>query len=507
MRLADSGRVARAGMAGLAVAALAVAGCGGDGGEVDSEFAAEVDAAAQTMLEAASASTGATAAYVAVSDPERGEYSQAYGTASVDGPEATLEDNYPIGSVTKGYTAVVVLQLVQDGDLALDDTVGELLPDLGQPDLESLTVEQLLSMTSGVADYVNVPDAVIAEVTDDPTRVWEPKELIAAGVGAGVDPAGTPGYSTTNYIVLQLIAESVAGEPLPDLIAERVTEPLGLDATFLPPPDDTTIPEPATRGYVAGQCVDEVEQDGGTIEDGTDTTDWNSSWAQGGGGMISTTADLLGWAESLTGNVLLDDDLAAERLQVAPIGGVDYGLGILQVGSWFGHEGEALGWEALAVQDPDTGVSVALATNGCGGNFTNFADFLDAIYPDGGAAAALLAGTSSSGADSGGGSTGFAEAETNFVAGDVVVGATWTTCSWDGAALALSAQGDGSSIEVVPAEGGAEVTVSGATEWVGTGQVDPAEGLAVVTGMAAPPDDPSAQVDFALVVNLDGCSP
>lgn len=108
--------------------------------------------------------------------------------------------------------------------------------------------------------------------------------------------------------------------------------------------------------------------------------------------MYATIGDLLGWAQSTTGNTLLSDDLAQQRLQTAPLPeGIDYGLGIFKLGTnWYGHEGEALGWEALAVTDPDTGVSVALAMNGCGGQFLYFAFFLDELYPDGNALAALV---------------------------------------------------------------------------------------------------------------------
>lgn len=353
----------------------------------DGSFEELVTEAAQEML-VNGAFNGATAAHVSISDPENGDVTVVLGTLSADGVEpATEADSFPIGSITKTFTANVVLQMIDQGELELDDTVESLLPDLAAefPDLAGLTVEQLLTMTSGIADYLNVPDSVVTEIVADPTRIWEPEELIAGGVGAGVLPPGTPGYSTTNYIILQLIAESIAGAPLEELIAQNVTGPLSLDGAVLPPPDDTTLPDPHTSGYIAGGCVLEFELDGATIEEGTDTTDWNTSFTQGGGGMYATIADLLGWAESTAGNPLLSDELAAQRLETSPLPeGIEYGLGIFKIGTnWYGHEGEAIGWEALALTDPDTGVSVALAMNGCGGQFNAFSLFLDQLYPDG----------------------------------------------------------------------------------------------------------------------------
>jgi D-alanyl-D-alanine carboxypeptidase len=354
-----------------------------------------VAAGALAMLEAGSVN-GATAVHVKISDPQQGDVVVVEGTLSADGTEPASEsDSLPIGSITKTFTATVVLELIEEGELALDDTVDELLPDLVAelPDLAGITVEQLLTMTSGIADYLNVPNSVVTEIVEDPTRVWEPEELIAAGVSAGVEPPGTPGYSTTNYIILQLVAETITGMPLEDLIAERVTEPLGITGAVLPPPDDTTLPDPHTHGYLAGGGVAEVAEDGATVEEGTDTTDWNTSFTQGGGGMYATIGDLLGWAESTAGNSLLGDELAQQRLETAPIpGGIDYGLGIFKIGTnWYGHEGEALGWEALAVTDPDTGVSVAIAMNGAGGQFLSFVSFLDQLYPEGDILATMMA--------------------------------------------------------------------------------------------------------------------
>lgn len=345
---------------------------------------AAIDAAAATFLEN-QAAQGVTAFYVAVSDPDSGEYVSAYGDASVGGPAATVDDNFRIGSITKTATATMILQLVDSGVIALDDTVGGLAPDLAatHPEIEGLTVGQLLGMRSGIADYLNGTDVVLSDVVADPSRVWTAGELVAAGIGAGMTEPGTPGYSTTNYIILQLIAEEVTGSSLQDLIADNVTGPLGLDDLYLPTNDDTALPDPATHGYVDGTCVDELAEDGATVEAGTDTTDWSASFSQGGGAMTSTIADLLGWAESLSGSALLDPATAEQRVEMLePLPeGVAYGLGIMEVGEWVGHEGEALGWEALAVQDPDTGVSIALAGNGCGGLFLGFLEVIDALYP------------------------------------------------------------------------------------------------------------------------------
>ena len=147
-------------------------------------------------------------------------------------------------------------------------------------------------MQSGIPDYMNVPGAAVEELASDPARVFSADDLIGYGVAKDIQPAGTGGYSTTNYIALQEIAETVTEQSLAELIEQRLTGPLGMSDTALPPNEDTTLPDPATHGYINEACIAELEADGAFgVEAGTDTTDWNASYGQGGGGMHSTIED------------------------------------------------------------------------------------------------------------------------------------------------------------------------------------------------------------------------
>ena len=192
-------------------------------------------------------------------------------------------------------------------------------------------------------------------------------KLIRTGISLGLNPAGTPGYSTTNFILLQEIAEEVTGKPLAELIAASATGPLNLAHTYLPRNADTALPDPVADSRVTLVCQRDFASSGGTVALGTDLTAWNASYGQGGGGMTSTITDLRTWATSETGTTLLPAALAKQRLHFSPIGnGEDYGLGIFTIGDWIGHEGEALGWESIALHNPKTGVSIAFAANSCG---------------------------------------------------------------------------------------------------------------------------------------------
>jgi D-alanyl-D-alanine carboxypeptidase len=161
-----------------------------------------VDQAAAAKFQEISSEGEASALYVGVWDPAKGFFLKAYGDAAPNQP-ATIDDAFRIGSVTKTFTADVILQHVGDGSIELDGTVATYAPDVAtaHPQLADLTVRQLLTMTSGIPDFLNVPGGIVAEVVKDTTRVWTADELIAGALTGDVAAAGTPGYSTTNYIV------------------------------------------------------------------------------------------------------------------------------------------------------------------------------------------------------------------------------------------------------------------------------------------------------------------
>jgi D-alanyl-D-alanine carboxypeptidase len=309
--------------------------------------------------------------YVGLWSPERGSYQQAYGLADVAaGRPASLDDHFRIGSVSKTFGAAIILQLIDEGLLTLDDTVADLDPDLAAtfPEVAAIPVRDLLGMTSGIADYMNVPDSAVAALAKAPDTQWDPEQLIGFSIAAGVEPVGTPGYSTTNYVILQEIAESLTGKTIQRLLPERLTGPMGMSETALPYNEYTTLPEPFARGYMSSACVEELVRDGAEpVPDDTDTTDWNASYGQVGGGMHSSIADLGTWAASMSGSSLLSDELAAERIAMhdANLGPFTYGLGIMQAGTQFGHEGEAIGWEGWAGHDPESGETFVVFTNTC----------------------------------------------------------------------------------------------------------------------------------------------
>lgn len=323
--------------------------------------------------------------WVGVWDPGLGTYQKAWGESVVGETAASTADVFLIGSITESLTATVMLQLVDEGSVMLDATVAQAAGSVANehPEAADLTIRQLLGMSSGLPDYLDTKDGVLAEITADPQRIWSADELIDSAVESGVKKPGTRGYSTTNYLVLQRVAEEITGKAIQDLLAERITVPLGMSTSALPPNEDTTLPDPGTHGYLNQACTAQIKAGGGEARLNQDVSGWNTSYGQGGGGMRSTIADLGVWGASGVGNALLTDELAAQRLKTTKLPeGLDYGMGIVDYGDGFiGHSGEAIGWQAQVVHNPDTGMTMAMATNACSGADDALFDGIRTLVP------------------------------------------------------------------------------------------------------------------------------
>ena len=329
----------------------------------------------QLAEEALAAADGTPGALIAISHPELGFWSAAIGEAEIGADPMTLDHHSRIGSVTKTMTAVAVLQQVDQGTMSLDDTVAEIIPDIAEqfPPTAALSVEDLLTMTSGLPDYANIPGAATAQAVEDPSKVWTPEDLIAAALGAGeVQPVGTPGYSTTNFTILGLMFEAVTGETIEDGVT-RIAREAGLTGTALLPGEQNEMPDPSTHGYVDAAGAADLQQLAGVeVPEGTDATDWSISWGGAGGGAYSTIADLFLWASTGSGNTLLSTELGDQRIPteedfLPDIGGF-YGLGLLALApTWVGHTGQAIGWESLEMYEPETGSTIAVLINSTAG--------------------------------------------------------------------------------------------------------------------------------------------
>jgi len=183
---------------------------------VSDELAAEL----QAVLDTSAHGDGLTATLIT---PE-GTWSGASGFATGD-RAMSPDDQMAIGSVTKSIVAAQVMQLVEAGELSVEDSADGRLPPGLEFDTNAATIGDLLVMRSGIPDYV---DALWTSLSTDKLRVWTPEEVLAL---VGTDRAGVGdnlSYSSTNSVLLGLIVEHVTGRPLGQVLPDGV---LSGDAT------------------------------------------------------------------------------------------------------------------------------------------------------------------------------------------------------------------------------------------------------------------------------------
>ncbi len=317
---------------------------------------------------------------VLVRSPKIGDCFVSLGTGNLETDRRIgRHDQFRIGSNTKTMTGTVILQLVQEGELRLDDPVSKYID--GVPNGENITIEQLLNMRSGLADYSASP--VLAESMDTtPERVWTPDEVLALSFAE--PPAFAPGeghlYSNANTVLLGLIAEQLTGQPMSKVLDERVFRPLGLTRTELPARSSNVIPDAHSQGYmyttvsqfIADGGVFTPEQlaaaDAGTL-DTRDVTSMNPSWGWVAGSGISTTDELARYVKSLVRGDLLSKKMQRQRLaSVIPVDptkpdGTAYGDGIVKYGELYGHTGELPGYNSFMGHDPKRDVTVVAWAN------------------------------------------------------------------------------------------------------------------------------------------------
>jgi D-alanyl-D-alanine carboxypeptidase len=322
-----------------------------------------IDRAAANFL--ATSADGAPGLWLAVWDPKRGYYEQAYGRAVAGGRKAAINDVFYIGSITKTALATAVLQQVAKGKIKLSDTVAELDPGLAMkfPTIASIDVRSLLGMTSGIPDYA---DAAVAQVLLDPQKRFSRDELITLGLASGEQrPIGTPEYSTTNFIILGKLLASVT-KRTPERLVTQVFRRAGMTDARLPFPG-TKQPARIAHGY-AGKLLSSQLQ-GLAVPDATaDLTSWSFDWGREGGGAYATIGELATWGSTCLGNAFLPKNLVRQRLLTRANDAGDYGLGIIRQGNWLSHTGQTLGWMTNVACNPKTGAVVAYATNSTYGN-------------------------------------------------------------------------------------------------------------------------------------------
>ena len=308
---------------------------------------------------------GFPAALTAVRDKDGNTIGAAAGVGNLETGEAPpLDGEVRIGSNTKTFVAVVILQLVQEGKITLDEPIETYLPGLihGEGiDATKITVRQLLQHTSGLPEYTDtVPgETDIFQIRDN---YYSTRDLldIALTKPAAFEPGSQFTYTNTNYIVLTLLAEKVTHRPLAEQITQRITEPLGLAHTYYPNPGEEDFRGTHPHGYHRNSSAEEWK----------DITRMDPAWAGGAGAMISTPSELGTFLQATLNGTLLNQDSITEMKKtvdtsnLSGVPGSGYGLGILSMplscGTAWGHSGGIPGYVTQNMVGPD-GTAVTIA--------------------------------------------------------------------------------------------------------------------------------------------------
>lgn len=334
-----------------------IAGCGGGSGSSSEEQPFSIDKkvaldAAITQWQAKFQAPGVVAG---VWIPGQGSYVAARGLANeATGKPMEISDHFRIGSVTKTFVATVLLQLADEKAINLDDPVSNYLSYV--PNGQNIKLRELVNMTSGLFDYLQDPN-FDQETLSDRSRVWSPMELINTGLSH--PPVFTPpgsqfDYSNTNFVLLGVIIEQVTGQPLAQVLQQRIFTPLGLKNTSWPTTSAMPVP------YASGVTTQTLSGEKG------DATHFDPSFTFAAGNLISNLDDLRVWMKSVATGTLLSPAMQQQRLQfvtVSEVEKVGYGLGIANTNGWLGHAGILPGYNTTAFYLPKLDATIVVEVN------------------------------------------------------------------------------------------------------------------------------------------------
>ena len=342
-------------------AAIALGAAGGTAWAAPSKGEAEsLKSRAQGLVDA-----GYPAALAAVTDSKGESAGVAVGKGNLEtGQVPPMDGEVRIGSNTKTFVAVVVMQMVQEGKVGLDEPIETYLPGLikGEGvDGSKITVRQLLQHTSGLPEYTDITPgrSDIFQIKD---HYAQPRDLLDTALSkpAAFEPGTQWAYTNTNYVVLGMLIERVSQRPVGEQIDQRIIKKLGLSHTYFPAPGDRSIKGTHPQGYHLSAE--------GKLED---ITEMDPAWGWAAGAMVSTPSELNTFFQAVFDGRLLTqasiDEMKKSVDASSRFGpGVVYGLGLIGTplscgGTSWGHGGTIHGYQTNDAVGPDgTAVTIAV---------------------------------------------------------------------------------------------------------------------------------------------------
>ncbi|WP_051838732.1 serine hydrolase domain-containing protein [Streptomyces sp. NRRL WC-3742] len=315
---------------------------------------------------------GAPGAFAVITDHGDDENlrSLTVGKADLDGTPMNSSWRFRVGSNSKMFAAVLVMQLAEQGRIDLDRPLREYLPAGTLPDSWTMTGRQVMEHRAGIYDHTNDLLEQAGEETTAAfearirTKVYSPTDLVAMSVrhGQQYTPGSRYSYSNTDFVLMGLAVEHLTGRPYADVLNERIIEPLGLTRTSFVVPDQR-IEGPHVTGYLTNDDRSKPL---------LDSTEQTASWLWAAGGVISSAEDLDRFLTALVAGSAggLVSDASLQQMTAAlptPSAKISYGLGLrrisLSCGDVYGHGGIVQGFQTQSFTTRDGHRTVVVFAN------------------------------------------------------------------------------------------------------------------------------------------------
>ena len=338
------------------------------------QFPRELESELQAVLDESVAEGRAPGAVLWVVTPQ-GDFQGASGWAD-QAKTMPLHptDAFRIGSITKLFTATLILQLVEEDYLDLDTPVKDWLPQVMARFTygDGVTVRHLLNHTSGLPEYSSF-DNFMQLTNSDISREWSPLELIhlAESQPTHFYPDNGWHYTNTNYILLGMLIETVTGQSLAQNYQEHIFIPLNLMHTYLAPLENPPI--------------EIVEGHSSFI----DPNIFNPSMIWGAGALVSNAPDLIIFMDALMAGALFQEPATLELMLSFVTTGrgaeTEWGLGLFQhdssLGIYWGHDGALAGYLSALLYFPDKEITIVLLINADGQYWIQPTTIIDMLTP------------------------------------------------------------------------------------------------------------------------------
>lgn len=291
---------------------------------------------------------------VLIAHDEEVVFSKSYGFADFSTKEPLgIDSQFCIGSVTKQFTAVAILKLVQEGQLSLEDKIGDLIPEFSRtPWAQGVTTKHLLAHTSGIFEpnpresegktaFIIVQD-VVAYLADKPS-ISKPGSLFL--------------YSNNGYLVLGYLLEKKSKKSLEDYFKDVFFAPLAMDSTYL-----HAFPLTPNYKMSALLAAPHVYKDGGIIEK---LEKRYVNFPFSAGGIVSTTGDLWRWNKALYAGKIISTGLL-EALSTPNLLGYGFGITVETFANGtiiYKHGGAIDGYHSLLAYLPKQKITITVLTN------------------------------------------------------------------------------------------------------------------------------------------------